>query len=263
MPVLALDLDGTICFGGGAVAPQILAVLKTVPEEVKVVIASARHPVNIAQAVSSDLLATWDVVGANGALALRHGTLVHQSRLDPEAAKRVLAALEAMNCAYLAYGADFVLPSVYPHAMHRVIRHDIGRHLRLGFAHDIPALVKILALPQPADKSSMELCMDEPAFSVMSHVDGTFDIMTAGTDKTRGITALGHALPLDAAFGNDANDVQMLKMARYSVAVGDHRSICLTADQIVPEGHDQQERIASALQAVINRIVGQRKKVKA
>ncbi|SNR86653.1 HAD hydrolase family protein [Puniceibacterium sediminis] len=257
MPVLALDLDGTICFGGGAVAPQILAVLKMLPQDIRVIIASARHPINVAQAVPPELLKSWDVVGANGALALQRGTLVYQSRLDPDAASRVLKALDAMNCAYLAYGVDFVLPGRHPHAMHRVIRHDIGRHLRLGDAHDVPALIKILVLPQPKDKSPVQVCMSEPVFCVMSHADGTFDVMAKGTDKTGGIVALGHTLPLDAAFGNDANDVQMLRMARHSVAVGDHPSICLLADQIVPPGHDHQKRIASVLQTVLHRIVDQ------
>ena len=54
MPVIALDLDGTVCFGGGAIAPQILAVLNELPDEVEVIIASARHPVNIGQAVPAE-----------------------------------------------------------------------------------------------------------------------------------------------------------------------------------------------------------------
>lgn len=262
MPVLAVDLDGTICFGGGAIGPDILAVLEARPAGVEIVLASARHPVNVLQAAPPALLADWDVVGANGALALRRDSPVFEARLDPDAAARMLDVLDGMRCAYLAYGANFVLPGRHPHAINRVVRRDIGRALRLGTRDDVAALVKILVLPPPGDTAVAGVCIRDGAFCVMTHSDGTLDLTAWNVDKTSGIEALGHDLPVDAAFGNDANDIAMLKMARFSVAVGDHPALTLVADRIVPSGPDHEERIASALGNAMTDLSDERRAVR-
>lgn len=256
MPLIALDLDGTICFDGVSIPDPILNVLEAMPEHVTLALASARHPVNVAQVVPNSLLARCKVVGANGALALQQNGESLERRFEPAAIMSLLHKLDALDCAYLAYGADFVIPSAHPHAMHRVIAGDIGTVLRLGHASDIAALVKVLVLPTSGKEAAIRYSEQDPALTVSLHSDGTFDVMPVGTDKTGGLTALGYALPLDAAMGNDTNDVALLRNARFAVAVGHNDTLCPIADFVVPPGPGLEGRVAEALQQMLQTVTG-------
>jgi hydroxymethylpyrimidine pyrophosphatase-like HAD family hydrolase len=209
------------------------------------------------------LLAKCEVVGANGALALRRDGENFERRFDREAITSLLQELDALQCAYLAYGADFVIPSAHPHAMHRVIKSDIGTVLRLGGASDIPALVKVLVLPTSGKEAAIAYARKDPAFTIAAHSDGTFDVMPDGTDKTSGLLALGYPLPLDAAMGNDTNDVALLRNARLAVAVGNNDNLCPIADFVVPPGHGLERRVAEALQHILQSVTGAEKALQA
>lgn len=256
MPSIALDLDGTICFDGISIPASILRVLEELPDNVTLALASARHPVNIAQVVPHSLLARCEVVGANGALALRHGSKSYERRFELEAIASLLYKLDTLHCAYLAYGADFVIPSAHPHAMHRVIAGDIGTVLRLGSVSDISALVKVLVLATSGKDAAITCARQDPALTVAVHSDGTFDVMPVGTDKTSGLTTLGYTLPLDAAMGNDTNDVALLRNARLAVAVGNNDILCQVADFVVPPGRGLEARVTEALQRILQIVTG-------
>jgi hydroxymethylpyrimidine pyrophosphatase-like HAD family hydrolase len=249
MSAIAFDLDGTICFDGRQVPAEILAALAGIPNTVSVIIASARHPVNIAQVLPAQQMEQWDVVGANGAIAMSGGMLVSEVRLDAELASTLISTFDRIGCAYLAYGVDFVIPGQHPHAMHRVIKQDIGARLRLGDSTDHRAIVKFLALPSTGCEKALKLSNALAETSVHRHSDGSFDVMAGGVDKVTGIAALGYSLPLSAAFGNDANDVEMLRQASYSIGVGNHPSVQLVATRIIPDGSEQIRRISTEITA--------------
>jgi HAD superfamily hydrolase (TIGR01484 family) len=249
MPTIAFDLDGTICFDGRQVPAEILVALAGIPKTVSVIIASARHPINIAQVLPAQQMQGWDVVGANGAIAMSGGQLVNEVRLDAELALSLLSTFDRIGCAYLAYGVDFVIPGQHPHAMHRVIKQDIGTRLRLGDNTDHRALVKILALPSAGCGAALKVSNALAETTVHLHSDGSFDVMACGVDKVTGIASLGYSFPLSAAFGNDANDVEMLRRASYSIGVGNHPAVQLVATRIIPDGAEQIRRIATTITA--------------
>lgn len=249
MPAIAFDLDGTVCFDGRQVPAEILAALAGIPKTVSVIIASARHPVNIAQVLPAQQMQRWDVVGANGAIAMSGGMLVSEVRLDAELASTLMSTFDRIGCAYLAYGVDFVIPGQHPHAMHRAINQDVGTRLRLGDSTDHRALVKILALPSTGCERALKLSNALAETSVHLHSDGSFDVMACGVDKVTGIAALGYSFPLSAAFGNDTNDVEMLRQASYSIGVGNNPAVQLVATWIIPDGAEQIQRIATTITA--------------
>ncbi|MEP3848072.1 MAG: HAD hydrolase family protein [Paracoccaceae bacterium] len=250
MPVFAFDLDGTICFGNGAIEGPILKTLTGLPTGIRVVIASARHPVNIAQAMPSALFDTWDIIGANGAIVQSDGILKRAYYLRPGSARMICAKLDALGCAYLAYGVDFVWPGKHPHALQRIVKNDIGEHLRLGNCDDLDHTVKILALPEADAGAALSMCQGHSNVDVQSHSDNTFDVIPIGVNKARGLEDLMSDEPVFAAFGNDTNDVEMLRMAQHAIAVGMHPSIRLLADRIVPESADQIQHICQNITAL-------------
>jgi len=250
MLVLAIDLDGTICFDGHNIDPCIIEALRQIP--ITVAIATARHPVNVTDCIPPDLLAEWDVIGANGALALKNGHLVHEKRLIAGRADALTRELDRIECAYLAYGADFILPGTQPHAMMRFVDQDVGTRLRLGGKGDLDMVVKILALPTEDEGRALRYCQNQPGLSVLPHSDGTFDVMAEGINKTAGLAALGHDLPVFAALGNDKNDTEMLSQARHSVAVGDDHAVHAVADLVLPTSPDLAADVARTIRGITN-----------
>jgi hydroxymethylpyrimidine pyrophosphatase-like HAD family hydrolase len=133
------------------------------------------------------------------------------------------------------------------------IHSKAANKLRLGSSSDLAQIIKILVLPKINDLTSLRLCEGLSDLSVQPHSDGTFDLMPVGVDKTTGLRALGHALPVFAAFGNDANDLAMLRAARHSVCIGNHHDVQLVASQIIHSGPRQPERIARAINRLIQK----------
>lgn len=253
MPTFVFDLDGTICFNGRRISPPILSELEEIPEQCRVVIASARHPANIRDVVPRALYSRWDIIGANGAITLSSGATVHSVELDRTHAQAAIGALDKTECAYLAYGVDFVIPSDHPHELNRVVRDDLGNPLRLGLPADLDRVIKILALPEPANSHGIDLCRELPGLAVQPHSDGTFDVICPGVSKVTGLHALGEPLPVFAAFGNDANDIPLLSAARHSVGIGGHPEVANVSQKTITEGPRQSLQIAHAIRDLIRK----------
>jgi len=252
LTAFVFDLDGTICFGGRPVEPVILDAIDRVPAACPVVLASARHPVNIRDVVPEALYARVDVVGANGAIALSRGRPVAVRRLGGATTRAVLASLDALDCAYLAYGVDFVAMSPRHHALHAAIRPDLAGKLREGTDADAGTMVKVLALPAAGDSGPLAACRRLAGVAVQPHADGTFDVVAEGVDKRTGVAALGHGAPFFAAFGNDANDAPLFAVSRHTVGVGGSPAV-RGARRLIPESDRMAEQVAAAIECLAAR----------
>ncbi|MTI44616.1 hypothetical protein JM93_02483 [Roseibium hamelinense] len=247
MAVFVFDLDGTICFSGNEIADPILQQLWTLIAPDRVVIASARHPVNIMEVLPSGLFERFDIIGANGAVGYQKGKLVYGAALEGRGVLRILAELDRLNCAYLAYGTDFVVFSPAFHSLHARVEVNIGPLLRVGDASDYDSVIKILVLPTDPDGKALSFCQDVGGHSLFAHQDGTFDIMARGITKAGGLLALGYSFPVDAAFGNDSNDVPLLRIAKEAVCVGDHAAARSEADHLIEDGPNLASRVAAKI----------------
>ncbi|MGV2187381.1 HAD hydrolase family protein [Rhizobium rhizogenes] len=247
MGTFVFDLDGTICFDRYSVAPPIKRSMEAIAEQHSIVIASARHPANIITTITNPWFSLWDVVGANGAICYTKGQRANERRLPADQARLSLQALAALECPYLAYGADFVIFSQAAHPLHAAISADIGTTLRRGSDNELGTLAKILVLPQSGDARALAACQAIPGLQVYAHTDGSFDIVTAGVDKASALTVLGHTLPTFASFGNDLNDLTLLHHAQHAVCVGDSSLLASVADYQIPTGPGQIEAIAELI----------------
>ncbi|MGE6786190.1 HAD hydrolase family protein [Ensifer adhaerens] len=246
MAAFAFDLDGTICFDGQSIASTILDALEELASNHQIIIASARHPVNIRDVVPAALFARIDIVGANGAIAYAAGVRVHRRVMAAPVARSVLHTLEAARCAYFAYGEDFVI--VNSRGMRLAIARDLGRKLRPGSDRDLAGVLKVLALPDENSAEPSSQCQALDGVRIERHGDGTFDVMGADVDKALGIRALIAAdTSLFAAFGNDCNDEAMLELSRHAIVVGDHPSLLRIDRRHLRSGPDQTERIATTI----------------
>ncbi len=247
MAAFAFDLDGTICFGG-RIAPVILDALNELASYHTVIIASARHPVNILDVIPAKLFARLCMVGANGAIGYAAGKRIHAYIMDADVVRLVLNTLVEARCAYLAYGEDFVIPSVDAHATHVAITRDLHRKLRIGSETDLGSVVKVLALPGEQSMRSLLMCRSVAGAGIELHSDGTFDVMKAGVDKAVGIKAvLSPRMRLFAAFGNDTNDLPMFAMCRHAVTVGEHPQLKHLGGLRISCGLDHGSQIAAVI----------------
>lgn len=247
MATFVFDLDGTICFDRRSISPVIRRSVETIGGKHSIVIASARHPVNIVTTIANPWFAVWDIVGANGAISYARGRLVDERRLPINLTAVTLQTLTELKCAFLAYGADFVVFSEIAHPLHAAISADIGTHLRRGEETEINNLIKVLALPVSGDARPLEACQKIPGLQIYPHSDGTFDVIADGVDKASALQALGYVLPVFAGFGNDVNDAPLLRRARHSVCVGDNRLLQSIASRQIPDGPQQIDAIAELI----------------
>lgn len=234
MNVFALDIDGTICFDGHTISAPMLALLRSVSEAHDLVLASARHPADIAPLFPQDFLARVDVIGCNGAIALRRGVLGFAQTMDTRVVERVLGTLDAIGCPYIAYGIDFVVIGAAHHVWHGLIQADL-RKISVAAIGLSDSFIKILMLPSSNLQSEASKIAQVPGTCAHVHADGSIDLTAAGVDKVHALKALGHALPIYASFGNDRNDAGMLAQSRTAIRVGEHPDLLGIAERGVPD----------------------------
>ena len=238
VPVV-VDVDGTICFDGHTIDPVILDALRAVRDGGRLVFASAR-PIRDLLPVLPDDLHAVDLIGGNGAfhrppggeIQVRGFTAQTRRAIDDLIAEHDLGALLDGPWDYSWTGPnDHMLRS----------RIDPAGLARAVAASDLPDYAKAL-LFTTADDVIARLRALDVRFSVHP-VEGAIDVAPAGVTKATAVAALG--VRSYVAFGNDSNDVDLLRAASVSVRVGTHAGLGF-AHRTVAAAH-----VASALRAVV------------
>jgi hypothetical protein len=71
--------------------------------------------------------------------------------------------------------------------------------------------------------------------------------VSPGIHKWSALQKIGVAPGEYVAFGNDSNDIGMLRFARHRVMVGSHPDLAPHADETIPPGGDMERRIAAKI----------------
>ncbi len=220
--VVVTDLDGTIAFGGRPPCRAITAVLEAMAaaREVRLVLATSRSPRS---------LRTWfgaladqvDLLCCNGALVVGPGRAVERRPLPAELVGAVVGQLRAAGEPFcLEYGDRFVASAA--DALPWMGRQDrwvlqpaglprLDGVLKLSVAHADPWAPRLHALAGAGAE-------------VYPHLTGDADVVAAGVTKARELRRLLGAADASAgtvaAFGNDTNDLELLRAADRAVLVG-------------------------------------------
>lgn len=234
MEAIVVDVDGTVCFDGHTIADDIADALREVNERSRLIFASAR-PIRDLLPVLPDDLASVDVIGGNGAFIRAGGELTVQGfdtsmrlLIDTLIAEHAIGALLDGSWDYSYTGDE-------NHPLRARI--DPGALARQRPAHELTTYAKAL-LFTTSDAVTARLHEMAASFSVHP-VEGAIDVAPPGVSKASAIASLG--IGTFAAFGNDANDVTMMRDATFSVRVGAHPALGF-ADRTV-----EQRDVAAAL----------------
>lgn len=237
---VVVDVDGTVCFDGHTIADDIVEALREVRAASRLVIASARPIRDLLPVLPADLHSV-DLIGGNGAFRRPAGAdditvsgFTHEVRaaLDDIVARHGIGALldDAWDFSYTADPDHPLRARVDPlgSARHRPAVELANYAKGLLFTTDAAVVAELTALGV--------------SFSVHP-IEGAIDIAPPGITKASAVREIGIAH--FAAFGNDTNDITLLRAAAHSVRIGTHPDLAFASLTVDEAG------VAAALRATV------------
>ncbi|MEW2526553.1 HAD family hydrolase [Streptomyces sp. NPDC047071] len=216
------DIDGTLCFDGRVIDDRVLdAVGACERAGHRLVFASAR-PVRDLLPVLGGAFPSALLIGGNGSLVSVGGQVTARASFRREELARLVAEVERHQGGYLADGPwDYAYTGPADHPIRsRVDQGGLARGVRLAELSDV---VKFLVVAG-RDMAALAEAGRALGMSVNHHLDeGIIDVAPGRTTKWEALTSLG--IDEYNAFGNDINDLDLLRNARHAVRVGAHAGL--------------------------------------
>lgn len=218
--VVSLDLDGTLLHSDMTVSPRTVATLRRCAERgIRLVVASARPARSIRALVPPDVpLTAW--VCYNGAETYENGELVLEQTLAPEVVRALLTVI-------LRYAPDAMIALETRGLMfaNRILEHP-WEHKVVDLARiaERPVAKMLFDAERIADLDAFrtEIC-DTCAFT-LTDAGRLGHLMAPGVSKARALEALvarwDASMANVVAFGDDLNDLDILRESGLGVAMG-------------------------------------------
>ena len=230
--IIFSDIDGTFLQDDHTVsARNAEAVRALLASGIPFVLVSARMPEAIYPIMQS-IGVTIPIISYSGALALTaEGETLEDVRVDAGAAGMVLSALEdrypELTVNYYAGRRWYVRDEDDPRVRHEEdITHaksERGNFDMLLSINTLPSKILLMGEPAVCKRAESDLAAAYPMLHVVRSAPNLVEIMEASVSKESGIRAmLGHyGLTADDAlsFGDNYNDLEMLRFTKTSVAM--------------------------------------------
>lgn len=244
----AIDLDGTLFGPDATVSPENLAALETLAARGgEVVIATGRHPANLADIATKLPMVEW-LVGCQGCEVsdAARKVILERSFLPAGVASDIADAGHRAGFGVIAYTADAeIAPWMHP----EITRYeDISKtkvHILPPERFAAESLFKIMWIADAAridamDSSAEALATRAKVDTVRSH-EYVFEFVPRAVSKGTGVARLARELGIPrehvVAFGDADNDVPLFDWAGYSVAMPHARAhVRARATRTAPEG---------------------------
>lgn len=213
------DIDGTLCFDGRTIGGEILAALEDCERAGHQLVFASARPVRDLLPVLDGAFPTATLIGGNGSLVSVGGQVRARAAFGAGELARLLAESERFRAGYLADGPwDYAYTGPADHPIRG--RVDQGRLARRVELADLPAVVKFLVV-DATDMAALAEAGRALGMTVNHHLDeAIIDFSPGTTNKWEALSSLG--IDLYNAFGNDINDLDLLRNARHGVRVGAH-----------------------------------------
>ena len=241
---IVFDLDGTICFGGRPVEAPIIHAISELQRAGHTVYFASARPIRDMLPVLPEPFHQGTLIGGNGALIARGGTLIHREPFPKETIEALAALVETHEATYLAdseWNFSYTGPTDHP------IRASVDPD---GVAtcvalEELEPVVKFLLLTYE-EEDVLVSALDALDLVVNRHDhEAVIDMSPAGVTKWTALARLGVKEGTYVAFGNDANDVDLFRHAQRGVIVGSNRTLLpYASEQTTPEG------VASVIRAL-------------
>lgn len=240
------DLDGTICFKGRPVTQHIMDTLKDLEQNGHQVIFASARPIRDLLPVIDHHFYSITLIGGNGSLISKGGKIIFSHAFSPVQLHAMERVIEAYKASYLIDGEwNYAYTGDPAHPLKsRVDPDGLAEEVKL---EDLEQVVKILVLDS-ADQEQVASKAEKLGLRVHRHQgEGIVDISPPGIDKWSAIQEAGIKEKEYIAFGNDANDVEMFRHAKYAVMIGKHEELAHYADAAIPLDEACEEGIVAML----------------
>ncbi|MFJ6413531.1 HAD family hydrolase [Terribacillus saccharophilus] len=240
------DLDGTICIKGRPVTNNIIDTLKELELNGHQVIFASARPIRDLLPVIDEHFHSTTLIGGNGSLISSNGKVIFSRAFS-------FVQLAAMEKLIDAYKATYLIDGEWNYAYTGDPEHPIKSNLDPNnLAEEVPLMdldqvVKILILSS-ADQEKMAAEAEKLGLRVhRHHGEDIVDISPPGIDKWSAIQEFGIKENEYIAFGNDSNDIEMFRHAKYAVMIGEHEELARYADRAVPLDEICEQTIVDCL----------------
>lgn len=262
--LLAIDLDGTLLHPSHLITPRTMDVLqRAIASGMYVVIATGRVPYSI-QAVLGELAINAPMITSNGATIIdtRTNTIVAQQLVPEQHILAVLAAARALDLHFCYYTHDYLYAEQVLYTGQNWYLADVPVRLVPDITEVYPQpCIKIGAYgeAQTLREKRLEL---ERRFAGQLYITQTADrwleFLHPEVSKANALRTIARQLDIQPseimAFGDNHNDIEMLRFAGLGIAMGNaHEEVRAVADYVTLTNYedgvaDAVEKFAFALQ---------------
>lgn len=215
------DVDGTISFDGKSIDPRIIQSIKELPGNPQDIIFASARPIRDLLPIVGDL-ATGPLIGGNGAIISLNGEVKIMEPITNRDFQIIREVINSVDVDYIVDGKwnysarvsqdSFILRQLDPnHLAHKVALATINQ------------VIKVILLnltEEQQDDIATTLKKQTNLAIIKDSREHNLDLTAQGVNK---YTTLRQLFPSEKyiAFGNDANDTELLAHADKSVWFGD------------------------------------------
>ncbi|WP_406015907.1 Cof-type HAD-IIB family hydrolase [Streptomyces sp. NBC_00984] len=216
---LVFDIDGTLCFDGRTIDDRILTAIGECERVGHHVVFASARPVRDLLPVLDGAFASAELIGGNGSLVSVDSEVRARAAFDPAGLGALLEAVGQYEATYLADGPwDYAYTGPADHPIRG--RVDQGNLARMVDIAELPEVVKFLVVGA-SDMAALAEVGRGLGMTVNHHLDeAIIDFAPGSTTKWEALRWMG--IGEYVAFGNDINDVDLLRNAERAVRVGSY-----------------------------------------
>ncbi|MFD8479460.1 HAD hydrolase family protein [Kitasatospora sp. NPDC059673] len=216
------DIDGTLCFDGRTIDTRIMDALDAYERAGHELVFASARPIRDLLPVLEGAFPGATLIGGNGSLVSVGGRVRTRAAFSVGKLATLLAEAERFKAGYLADGPwDYAYTGPADHPiLGRIDQNRVARRVEIA---ELPAVVKFLVV-SATDLPALAASCRALGLSVNHHLDeAIIDFAPGTTDKREALVSLG--IDHYNAFGNDINDLSLLRDAHHAVRVGTHPAL--------------------------------------
>lgn len=241
------DLDGTICFDGENIPDKIITILKKARDYGhEVSFASARSYRDCIPVLKDDFKKNT-IIALNGACIYSDEKLISYKVLDKDVYQKIIQVCVENDLAYFVddyFNYTYNKPEEIKFFKY-VDTFNVAKKITL---EEMKTPVKMVIFTENKDIQDLiiNLVKRSGKLSLMYHEgEQAIYINPCGIDKSQSI--INHISKDYIAFGNDKNDIEMFKHAKYAVQIGDYSELIEHSNEQI-FGDNLEEKIAQKIE---------------
>jgi hydroxymethylpyrimidine pyrophosphatase-like HAD family hydrolase len=221
---IIFDIDGTISENGQPISKEIESLIEIILSKgINVIFATAR-PLRDTLPLLSKKHRELPIIGCNGGMISRCSKIQSAKKIPGNIVNPIKNCLDEMKVPYVIDGLHDYAISSERSDFHDYIKNKLGSEPVLYEELELHGITKILLLKfDLLIQSELEKIIGGKEMELTMHrhkIEGFVDLVAENTNKFYAAVEMGVDLSCTAVFGNDLNDIMLLKNAYLPYIVG-------------------------------------------